>query len=112
LDAFSPVNTKHKQYVQSVLDEVHQQFINVVKQGRGTRLQDNPEIFSGLFWNGERSVQLGLADGMGSADYVAREVIKQENIVDFTGKEDFANRLAKRIGASMTQTLAKSFEMR
>jgi protease-4 len=112
LDAFSPVNPKHKQYIQSVLDEVHQQFINVVKQGRGARLQDNPEIFSGLFWNGERSVQLGLADGMGSADYVAREVIKQENIVDFTGKEDFANRLAKRIGASMTQTLAKSLEMR
>jgi protease-4 len=112
LDAFSPVNPKHKAYVQGVLDEVHQQFINVVKQGRGSRLKNDPQIFSGLFWNGERSVQLGLADGLGSTDYVAREVIKEENIVDFTGKEDFANRLAKRIGASMTQTLAKSFEMK
>ncbi len=112
LDAFSPVNPKHKQYMQNVLDEVHQQFIQVVKEGRGNRLQDDPDIFTGLFWNGERSVQLGLADGLGSADYVAREVIKEENIVDFTSKDDFANRLAKKLGASMTQTLVNSFQMR
>jgi protease-4 len=112
LDAFSPVNPKHKQYVQNVLDEVHQQFIQVVKEGRGNRLQNDPDIFSGLFWNGERSVQLGLADGLGSADYVARELIKEENIVDFTSKDDFANRLAKKLGASMTQTLVNTFQMR
>jgi len=112
LDAFSPVNPKQKAYVQGVLDEVHQQFINVVKQGRGQRLHNDPQIFSGLFWNGERSVQLGLADALGSTDFVAREVIKEENIVDFTSKEDFANRLAKRIGASMTQTLGKSIQLR
>src|SRR5579864_1173155 len=83
LDSFSPVNAKQKQYAQSMLDDIHRQFINVVKKGRGKRLKENPDMFSGLLWTGEKSVELGLSDGIGSVDYVAREVIKAEDIVDY-----------------------------
>jgi len=101
LDPFSPVNPKHKEYAQSMLDQIHQQFIAVVREGRGKRLKETDDTFSGLFWSGETSVQMGLADGFGSSDYVAREVIKQEKIVDFTAREGLADKFAKRIGASM-----------
>ncbi len=101
LDPFSPVNPKHQVFAQEMLNEIHQQFITVVREGRGDRLKETPEMFSGLFWSGETSVKLGLADAIGNSEYVAREVIKQENIVDFTSREGFANRLAKRLGASM-----------
>lgn len=111
LDPFSPVNPKHVALAQSMLNEIHQQFITVVREGRGTRLKENSETFSGLFWSGEQSIKLGLADALGSTDYVAREVIKQEDIVDFTYQDDFASRIAKRIGASASaaigETLAK-----
>ena len=111
LDPFSPVNPKHVALAQSMLNEIHQQFITVVREGRGTRLKENSETFSGLFWSGEQSIKLGLADELGSTDYVAREVIKQEDIVDFTYQDDFASRIAKRIGASASaaigETLAK-----
>jgi protease-4 len=100
LDPFSPVNPKHQVLAQAMLDEIHEQFKTVVRQGRGARLKENPEIFSGLFWSGEQSIKLGLADAIGSADYVAREVIKQEEIVDFTYQDDLISRIAKRIGAS------------
>lgn len=106
LDPFSPPNEKHQQYAQNLLDEVHQQFISVVREGRGDRLKDNPEIFSGLFWTGEASIRMGLADGFGSSDYVAREVIKAEHIVDFTEREDFASRFAKRVGATLINQLS------
>ncbi len=105
LDPFSPVNPKHQAYAQAMLNEVHEQFKNVVRQGRGKRLKETPEVFSGLFWSGEEGIKLGLADALGSADYVAREVIKQEEIVDFTYQESFADRFAKRLGASMGQSL-------
>lgn len=101
LDPFSPVNPKHKEYAQSMLNQIHQQFIAVVREGRGKRLKETEDTFSGLFWSGETSVQMGLADGFGSSDYVAREVIKQEKIVDFTAREGLADKFAKRIGASM-----------
>jgi len=101
LDPFSPVNPKHKEYAQSMLDQIHQQFIAVVREGRGKRLKETDDTFSGLFWSGETSVQMGLADGFGSSDYVAREIIKQEKIVDFTAREGLADKFAKRIGASM-----------
>lgn len=101
LDPFSPVNPKHKEYAQSMLNQIHQQFISVVREGRGKRLKETDDTFSGLFWSGETSVQMGLADGFGSSDYVAREVIKQEKIVDFTAREGLADKFAKRIGASM-----------
>ena len=107
LDPFSPVNPKHKVLAQAMLDEVHQQFINVVRQGRGNRLKETPETFSGLFWSGETGIKMGLADELGSYEYVAREVIKQENIVDFTASEGLADRVARKFGASMTQSMFK-----
>jgi len=106
LDPFSPLNPKHRLLAQMMLDEIHEQFKTVVRQGRGNRLKENAETFSGLFWSGEKSIKIGLADALGSADYVAREVIKQDEIVDFTYKDDFASRVAKRIGASMGKSLA------
>ncbi|HQN65804.1 MAG TPA: S49 family peptidase [Methylophilus sp.] len=105
LDPFSPVNPRHQAYAQAMLNEVHEQFKRVVRQGRGQRLKENPEVFSGLFWSGEEGIKLGLADALGSADYVAREVIKQEEIVDFTYQDSFADRFAKKLGATMAQSL-------
>jgi len=105
LDPFSPVNPKHQALAQAMLNEVHEQFKTVVRQGRGARLKESPEVFSGLFWSGEQSIKLGLADALGSADYVAREIIKQEEIVDFTYQEDITSRIAKRIGASVSATI-------
>jgi protease-4 len=79
-----------------------------VRQGRANRLKETPEIFSGLFWSGEQSIKLGLADALGSTDYVAREVIKEESIVDFSYEEDLASRVAKRIGASASAVMGES----
>lgn len=107
LDPFSPVNPKHQALAQEMLNEVHEQFKAVVRQGRGARLKETPELFSGLFWSGEQSIKLGLADALGSADFVAREVIKQEEIVDFTYQEDFASRIAKRVGASASASFGE-----
>ena len=105
LDPFSPVNPKHQAYAQAMLNEVHEQFKNVVRQGRGDRLKETPEVFSGLFWSGAEGIKLGLADALGSADYVAREVIKQEDIVDYTYHDTFADRFAKKLGASMAKSI-------
>lgn len=105
LDPFSPVNPKHQAYAQSMLDEIHEQFKTVVREGRGNRLKETDETFSGLFWSGEQSIKIGLADALGSADYVAREVIKQEEIVDFTYQETVVDRFAKRLGASMAEKI-------
>ncbi len=111
LDPFSELNPRHQALAQSMLNEIHEQFKTVVRQGRGARLKETPETFSGLFWSGEQSIKLGLADAYGSADFVAREVIKHEDIVDFSYQEDFATRIAKRVGASVSasfgETLAK-----
>ena len=107
LDPFSPANPKQQEYAQNLINEVHQQFINVVKKGRGKRLKENPEIFSGLMWTGAKSIELGLADAYGNVDYVAREVIKAEDIVDYTQKENIAERFAKRFGAAMASAFAK-----
>ena len=105
LDPFSPVNPKHQEFAKKMLNQIHQQFIAVVREGRGKRLKETPETFSGLFWSGETSIEMGLADGLGSSEYVAREVIKQEKIVDFTTREGLADRFAKRFGASMANTI-------
>lgn len=107
LDPFSPVNPHHKELAQAMLNEIHEQFKTVVREGRGARLKETPETFSGLFWSGEQSIKIGLADGVGSAEYVAREVIKQEEIVDFTYQDDFASRIAKRIGASASAAVGE-----
>lgn len=105
LDPFSPLNKKHQEFVQKLLNQIHQQFIAVVREGRGARLKETPEMFSGLFWSGETSIKMGLADAIGNSDFVAREVIKEENIVDFTTQENFADRFAKRLGASMANKI-------
>ena len=112
LDPFSPVNPKHKALAQNMLNEVHQQFIAVVREGRGDRLHETPETFSGLFWSGEAGIKMGLADALGSSDYVAREVIKQENIVDFTTQEGLADRVAKKFGASFSSSLFKGLSLK
>jgi len=101
MDPFSPRNPKHEAFTKAMLEEIHQQFISVVKQGRGKRLKESPEIFSGLFWSGQKSIELGLADEIGSMESVARDVIKAENVVDFTARDGLADRLAKRFGAGV-----------
>ena len=101
LDPFSPVNEQQKAHAQAMLNQIHAQFIAAVRAGRGDRLKETPETFSGLFWNGEQAVALGLADKLGSLEYVAREVVKAEEIVDYTPRDNVAERLAKRFGASI-----------
>ena len=101
LDPFSPLEPRQESHARTMLTEVHQQFIKVVRQGRGKRLKETPEIFSGLVWSGARSIELGLADALGSLDYVAREVVKAEDIVDYSPQESLADRLARRIGTAM-----------
>jgi protease IV len=101
LDPFSPQNEAQKAMAQAMIDQVHQQFIQVVKEGRGNRLKEQPDTFSGLFWNGEESIKLGLADKFGNLDFVAREVVKAEEVVNYTPQENVAERLAKRFGAAI-----------
>ncbi|HYG33026.1 MAG TPA: S49 family peptidase [Methylophilaceae bacterium] len=105
LDPFSPQKAEEREFAQQMLDQIHQQFIAVVKEGRGERLKEDPKIFSGLFWTGEASVELGLADALGSSGFVARDIIKEENIVDFTVHDSLADRLAQRFGASAGASL-------
>ena len=101
LDPFSPTNPRQTQLAKTMIEQIHRQFIAVVKEGRGSRLKEEPDIFSGLYWNGEEAVRLGLADHTGNLDYVAREVIKAEEIIDYTPRDNVAERLAKRFGASV-----------
>lgn len=108
LDPFSPQSEEEKAYAQALLDQIHQQFIAVVKEGRGERLKDSAELFSGLFWNGEQAVKLGLVDRFGTLDYVAREVVKAEEVIDYTPHENVAERLIKRLGASIGEGAARS----
>ncbi|MGH8467802.1 MAG: S49 family peptidase [Gammaproteobacteria bacterium] len=105
LDPFSPANPEDSKHLQVVLDRVHQQFIDIVKKGRGERLKSDPALFTGLVWSGEQSLNLGLIDALGSSGFVAREVIGVENIVDFTRREHYFDRWAKQLGA----TAAKVF---
>ena len=108
LDPFSPLKPEQQKYAKDMVEEIHQQFIEVVRKGRGKRLKETPDTFSGLVWNGQRGVELGLADGYGTVDSVARNVIKAENIVDYTVKENFADRLAKRFGVGVMSALGFS----
>ena len=107
LDPFSPENPKHREHAQQMLSQIHEQFIKVVREGRGKRLKDSPDIFSGLIWTGEKSIELGLADGFGSTEYVAREVIKAEKVVDFTVKGNVFEEFSKRFGAETGAALAR-----
>lgn len=109
LDSFSPLSQDHKRIAQKMLGEIHEQFIGVVKAGRGTRLKESPELFSGLVWSGARSIELGLADALGTIEGVARDVFQAEEIVDYSTRENLAERLAKRIGASAGQAAVRAF---
>jgi len=106
LDPFAPVVPKQREYAQQMIDEIHAQFIAAVKQGRGARLKETPELYSGLVWSGQRSIELGLADALGSVDSVARDVIKADDVVDFTQQESLTDRVARKLGASMGRTAA------
>jgi protease IV len=108
LDPFSPQTERHRQHAQQMLDAVHLQFIDVVRTGRGKRLKERPELFSGLFWTGQQAVELGLADQLGNLDFVAREVIKAEELVDYTRHENVAEKLAKRFGAAVGEGAVKA----
>ena len=106
LDPFSPQNKEHKAHAQAMLGEIHQQFIDVVRKGRGKRLKESPDMFSGLMWSGAKSVELGLADGFGTVDSVARDLIGVEDVVDYTVKPNLAEKFAQRFGASFGSSVA------
>lgn len=106
LDPFSPQDEKQKEHAQVLLGEIHKQFIDVVRKGRGSRLKEAPEMFSGLMWTGSQSIAMGLADGYGTVDSVARDVIKVESILDYSVKENIAERFAKRLGAEVGQGIS------
>ena len=103
LDPFSPQDAGHKEHAKKMLGEIHEQFIDVVRKGRGQRLKETPDMFSGLLWTGARSIELGLADALGSVESVARDVIKAEDIRDYTVKPNFAEKFAKQFGADMAE---------
>ncbi|RLA09702.1 MAG: S49 family peptidase [Gammaproteobacteria bacterium] len=106
LDPFSPIDVAAVTHIQSMLDDIHQQFIEVVKAGRGERLKDQPELFSGLVWSGEQSLELGLIDGLASLGEVARDIVNAEEIVDFTVGESYLDRLSRRMGAAAGESIA------
>jgi len=106
LDPFSPQTEKQKEFAQAMLNQIHQQFIGAVKAGRGERLKETAETFSGLFWTGDQAIKLGLADHLGNLDFVAREVVKASDIIDYTRRDNVAERLVKRFGASMGESMA------
>jgi len=108
LDPFSPMGEKQRGYAQRMLDQIHQQFIAAVKAGRGDRLKENGETFSGLFWSGQQAVEQGLADQFGSLEFVAREIVKAEEVMDYTRRDNVAERLAKRFGAAMGEVVVRA----
>ena len=110
LDPFSAQSDKQRAFAQTMLNQIHQQFITVVKNGRGQRLKETPDMFSGLFWSGQQAVELGLADQLGNLEYVAREVVKTEEIIDYTRRDNVAERLAKKFGAAMGEGAMKAFK--
>ena len=108
LDPFTPPKEEDIMHVKGLLKTIHKQFIDVVKEGRGTRLKENPDLFSGLVWTGEQSLELGLIDGLGSSSYVAREIIGEEKIVNFTPQPNYLNRFAERLGVAIGRQLPMS----
>ncbi|MFA9216881.1 MAG: S49 family peptidase [Sphingomonadaceae bacterium] len=108
MDPFSPLTDKHKQHALGMLNEIHQQFIAVVRHGRGKRLKETPDMFSGLFWSGAKAIDMGLADAYGTVDSVARDIIKAEDIIDYTQHEGLPERVLKKFGAAMGAGAMKS----
>jgi protease-4 len=109
MDPFSPVDEDARKHLQSMIDEIHQQFIDAVKEGRGERLQESDDLFTGLIWTGVEALEYGLIDKIGSASFVAREVIGAEEIVEYSVEEDVLERLVDRLGASTAKTLSKAY---
>jgi len=103
MDPFEPLDPKQVQHVRTMLDEVHKQFITAVREGRGNRLKESPELFTGLVWTGTRAIELGLADEIGTVESVARDVVKAREIVDFTPEENLADRVARRFGTTFAR---------
>ena len=108
LDPFTPLNDEDVTHIRTLLATIHTNFIDAVKKGRGDRLKDHPDLFSGRFWSGQESIELGLADKLGDVNYVAREVIEAEEVVDFTPKSDLFSRFADRIGTSISKSIGLS----
>jgi protease-4 len=96
-----------KEYAEKMLEDIHQQFIDIVRKGRGQRLKETPDMFSGLVWVGQESIGLGLADAFGSVDSVARDIVKAEDVVDFTVRENIAERVARKFGATLAETFVR-----
>jgi protease-4 len=111
-DPFSPVNPKQEAIRQQLLDDIHQQFIKAVKDGRGSRLKSDPQLFSGMVWIGEKGIPLGLADGLGNTRSVARDVIKAEKTVDYTQQDDLSSRVARKIGVEFAGGVRSLFNTR
>ncbi|MBU3602678.1 S49 family peptidase [Polynucleobacter sp. AM-25C3] len=108
MDPFSKENPQQVEMIKTMIDEIHQQFIAVVKAGRGDRLKETPEMFSGRVWNGEQAIKIGLVDGYGTVESVARDIFKSPDILDYTMKENFAERVAKRFGAEVGAAAGKA----
>jgi protease-4 len=108
MDPFSKENPQQVEMIKTMIDEIHQQFIAVVKAGRGDRLKETPEMFSGRVWNGEQAIKIGLVDGFGTVETVARDIFKAPDILDYTMKENFAERVAKRFGAEVGAAAGKA----
>ena len=108
LDPYTAQNPKQRAFAQAMINQIHEQFILAVREGRGDRLKETTETFSGLFWNGEEAIKLGLVDKFGSLDFVAREVVKAEEVIDYTPRDNVAERLAKRFGAAMGEGAMRS----
>lgn len=111
MDPFQPLKADEEEHVQDLLNEIHQQFINVVKEGRGDRLAEDERLFSGLIWSGEESIKLGLVDELASASQVARDVIGAEDIIDYTKHENYLDRFAKQMGSAMLHSLNDSMRL-
>ncbi len=105
LDPFSPLDSAVETHARALVDQVHQQFIDTVRKGRGDRLSEDPDIFSGLFWTGERALELGLIDGFGTAQSVARDIIGAEKIVNYTPQGGWLERFAEQMGAAIAKTI-------
>jgi protease-4 len=108
MDPFSPLSATQRGYAKTMLGDIHGQFIEAVRVGRGERLKENDETFSGLVWTGERSIELGLTDALGSVAYVAREIVKAETIVNYSWREHIVERVARRFGATLGESIVHS----
>ena len=109
LDPFTPVDFYEEAHMQNLIDKIHHQFISVVKDGRGDNLPDNEELFSGLIWSGEESIELGLVDGLASASEVARDIIGTEYIINYTKRENYFDRFAKQIGTAFFNSFGAAY---